>query len=105
MAEALAEVKTEVLSLMGRLWEFLKTVMQHGGVDVRILVGLGTRVRNTDLVWGGGVKSGFSSGFWFFGAFWGRDPPGELRLEKSCWMAGSASESVTLCEENLAMGG
>ena len=41
-------------------------------------------------------------GFWC--AFWGRDPSGELRLEKSCWMAGSASESVTLCVENLRLG-
>ena len=43
--------------------------------------------------------------FDFWGAFWGRDPSGELRLEKSRWMAGSASESVTHCEENLTVGG
>ena len=39
--------------------------------------------------------------FEFWSACWGRDPSGELRLAKSRWMAGSASESVTLCEENL----
>ena len=41
------------------------------------------------------------SDFEFLGDFWGRDPSGELRLAKSCRMAGSASESVTLCEEKL----
>ena len=41
----------------------------------------------------------FDFGFWC--ALWGRDPSGELRLEKSRRVAGSASESVTLCEENL----
>ena len=45
--------------------------------------------------------------FWildFWCAFWGRDPSGKLRLEKSCWMAGSASESVGSSSENLNPG-
>ena len=47
------------------------------------------------------LSSGGGS-FGFLGALWGRDRSGaELRLEKSRWMAGSASESVTLCEEKL----
>ena len=53
------------------------------------------------LLWAVVFQSFCFPEFDVWGAFWGRDPPGELRLEKPCWMAGSASESVTLCEENL----
>ena len=41
-----------------------------------------------------GVEALVGLGFVFLSAFWGLDPSGELRLEKSCRVAGSASESV-----------
>ena len=36
----------------------------------------------------------------FLGAFWGRDPSGELRLAKRCGTAGPIPKSVGLCVDH-----
>ena len=51
---------------------------------------------------GGKIRRGaFWALLFFWSAFWGRDPPEELRLEKSRRVAGSASESVGSSSEKL----
>jgi hypothetical protein len=56
---------------------------------------------------GGKIRVFFPRILGFWSAFWGRDPPGVASVLGRMTprpMAGSASESVTLCEENLRRG-